>query len=86
MMTQSSGSDFPQPARELRAGDVYLVQDHGVRRRVRVIARSQENPGYWVCEDLERSESIRLSAAALKAAIPEIDPPSRASDQAPPSL
>jgi len=84
-MNHPSASDFPQPPRDVRPGDMFLVQDHGIRRRVRVIARSQENPGYWVCEDLERSESIRLSAAALKAAIPETDPPAPSPDQAPPT-
>jgi hypothetical protein len=82
-MTHTLGSNSPQPAREVRPGDVYLIQDHGVRRRVRVIARSQETPGYWVCEDLERRESLRLSAAALKAAVTETDPPASSPDQAP---
>ncbi len=64
-MSNQNPSDPSSPTPDVRPGNVYLVFDHGVRRRVRVVARSGENPGYWVCEDLDRGETVRLLSTAL---------------------
>ena len=55
----------PPPA-DVRPGDVYHVNDHGLVRRVCLVSRSLESPGYWVCEDLDRGETLRVAIETLK--------------------
>lgn len=62
-MPNPTPSDLP-PA-DVRPGDVYQVNDHGVARRVRIVSRSLESPGYWVCEDLDRGETLRVAIETL---------------------
>lgn len=65
-MSNQIPSDSSPPPLEPRPGDVYQVNDHDVARRVRVVSRSLESPGYWVCEDLDRGETLRLAIETLK--------------------
>jgi hypothetical protein len=53
---------------QVQRGKVYLANDHGRRRRVRVIGRSAEHPGTWVCQDLEREDTFHFRAEQLSTA------------------
>jgi len=49
---------------QISPGSVYQAEDHG--RRLRVVMRSENYPGKWVCEDLDRGETTYLTAEQLK--------------------
>lgn len=35
-------------------------------RRVKIVSRSLESPGYWVCEDMDRGETLRVASETLE--------------------
>ncbi len=53
---------------EVKAGKAYQAIDHGRRLRVRVVSRSEEYPGTWVCQDVDReTRHLHLPAKQLEA-------------------